>query len=371
MYQSVGGCGTPGCPATGLNFFKVVANGALGTGPNFVDPATLGVPGFNEFYYLRQYPDAAAAVQAGQYRERSCALSRHGKGQRVPGVGRGGLTDQPDRDRCRFYGDAVVDRAAERGRHLLLARSGIRSGTEQPGAVADRQCRHLVFDQRRAVRHVLCARQDDQRDRDDRAVERSRGHRGTGAVHGRARGADVALAHRSPDRPSCCTGARAAGRRSRTCWRPDLSPGLANLARLDLGQPATTFTAANVPSGTYYLRVRATNACGASSPSNEILAVVPSALPAPANLTAAVVGSSVTLLWIAPENTPVTSYLLEAGSASGLSDLARFQTGSAATSFATSGVSPGTYYVRVKTISGTATSGPSNEVVVRVLSASP
>jgi hypothetical protein len=45
----------------------VVANGSIGTGPNFVDPATRGVPGFNEFYYLRHYPDAAAAVESGQY----------------------------------------------------------------------------------------------------------------------------------------------------------------------------------------------------------------------------------------------------------------------------------------------------------------
>lgn len=69
VYESVGGCGTPGgCPAVRLNLFKVVANRALGTGPNFVDPETLGVPGFNEFYYLRQYADAAAAVAAGQYK---------------------------------------------------------------------------------------------------------------------------------------------------------------------------------------------------------------------------------------------------------------------------------------------------------------
>jgi hypothetical protein len=69
VWETTGGCGaaTGGCPAAGLNLYKVVANGALGTGPNFVDPATLGVPGFNEFYYLRHYPDAAAAVQAGQY----------------------------------------------------------------------------------------------------------------------------------------------------------------------------------------------------------------------------------------------------------------------------------------------------------------
>src|SRR5262249_56656113 len=55
------------CAAPGLNLYKVVADGSIGTGPNFVDPAPLGAPGFNEFYYLRHYPDAAAAVQAGQY----------------------------------------------------------------------------------------------------------------------------------------------------------------------------------------------------------------------------------------------------------------------------------------------------------------
>ena len=67
IYESIGGCGVASCPATGLNIYKVVANGSIGTGPNFVDPATLGVPGFNEFFYLSHYPDAAAAVQAGQY----------------------------------------------------------------------------------------------------------------------------------------------------------------------------------------------------------------------------------------------------------------------------------------------------------------
>jgi uncharacterized protein (TIGR03437 family) len=68
VYESVGGCAQGGyCTATGLNLYKVVANGAIGTGPNFVDPASLGVPGFNEFYYLRHYADAAAAVKAGQY----------------------------------------------------------------------------------------------------------------------------------------------------------------------------------------------------------------------------------------------------------------------------------------------------------------
>src|SRR5206468_1766347 len=86
----------------------------------------------------------------------------------------------------------------------------------------------------------------------------------------------------------------------------------------------------------------------------------------PTNLTATTVGSTVTLSWTAPLAASGTSYRLEAGSAAGLSDLASFPTGSTATSFSTSGVAPGTYYLRVKAISGIATSGPSNEVVVIV-----
>jgi hypothetical protein len=58
-----GFCGTPW-----LNLYKVVANRGIGTGPDFKDSASLGVPGYNEFYYLRHYPEAAAAVQAGTFR---------------------------------------------------------------------------------------------------------------------------------------------------------------------------------------------------------------------------------------------------------------------------------------------------------------
>jgi hypothetical protein len=53
---------------TGLNIYKVVGNGSLGTGPNFADSARLGVAGFNEFFYLNQHPDVAAAVERGEYR---------------------------------------------------------------------------------------------------------------------------------------------------------------------------------------------------------------------------------------------------------------------------------------------------------------
>jgi hypothetical protein len=53
--------------AGSLNVYKVVSGISIGTGPQFVDSGSLGAPGFNEFYYLRTYPDAAAAVKAGQF----------------------------------------------------------------------------------------------------------------------------------------------------------------------------------------------------------------------------------------------------------------------------------------------------------------
>lgn len=67
--ETVGGCGGPGfCGATTLNLYKVVGNGSLGTGPNFANSAALGVPGFNEFYYLNEHPDVAAAIARGEYK---------------------------------------------------------------------------------------------------------------------------------------------------------------------------------------------------------------------------------------------------------------------------------------------------------------
>jgi hypothetical protein len=54
------------------------------------------------------------------------------------------------------------------------------------------------------------------------------------------------------------------------------SPGLTNLANSDLGSAAPALTATNVAAGTYYVRVRAKNACGVSAPSNEVVLTVQS-----------------------------------------------------------------------------------------------
>ncbi|MFO1329966.1 MAG: hypothetical protein U1F56_21650 [Rubrivivax sp.] len=74
--------------------------------------------------------------------------------------------------------------------------------------------------------------------------------------------------------------------------------------------------------------------------------------------------SSVTLELVVSAEGTVSSYWLEAGSAPGLSDLAKFSTGTAATTFSASGVANGTYYVRMKSLVGGTMSAPSNEIAV-------
>jgi len=87
------------------------------------------------------------------------------------------------------------------------------------------------------------------------------------------------------------------------------------------------------------------------------------AVGTPQNFTATSSGSTVTLMWAPPPpgGDPVTAYLIEAGSASGLSELASFSTGNTLTTFSASGVGAGTYFVRVRAQSGAASGSPSNE----------
>lgn len=148
--------------------------------------------------------------------------------------------------------------------------------------------------------------------------------------------------------------------------------GATNLASLVTGSTATSFSASGVGAGVYFVRVRARNDGGLSAPSNEIVVTVGAgpcnSLPnAPTGLTSTVSGNSVSLTWAAPAGgCTVASYAIEAGSASGLADLANVNTGSTATTFGASGVASGTYYVRVRARNASGSSGPSNEVTVTV-----
>lgn len=89
---------------------------------------------------------------------------------------------------------------------------------------------------------------------------------------------------------------------------------------------------------------------------------------APAGLVHDISGATVTLAWQAglPAQGVPTRYLLEAGSAPGLSDIFSGLDVGLQTSFAASGVPPGTYYVRVRAGNYSGLSAPSNEVAVVV-----
>lgn len=141
------------------------------------------------------------------------------------------------------------------------------------------------------------------------------------------------------------------------------SSGSSNLASVQLGSARTLTVSA--PNGTYYIRVLALTAAGWSAPSNEVVITVDVGPPGtPLDLQSIVLGSLASFSWQrGPGGTP-TSYLLEAGSAPGLANLAIVPV--TATSLAVSGVPPGTYFVRMRAVNSAGTSAPSNEVTVVV-----
>lgn len=75
----------------------------------------------------------------------------------------------------------------------------------------------------------------------------------------------------------------------------------------------------------------------------------------------------VSLVWNVPTaGDPVVTYVIEAGSATGLANLASIVTNSSSPSFSAKGVANGTYYVRVRAQNAAGTSPPSNEIAVVV-----
>lgn len=143
--------------------------------------------------------------------------------------------------------------------------------------------------------------------------------------------------------------------------------GSSNIATLTVARPV--FTYSPVPAGFYFFRVRARNSAGVGAASTEVLLVVGgvAAPPNPPTFSgASVSGSTVTLSWQAPQGgTPATSYIVEAGSATGLANLAVANVGNVLTqSFA--GVPPGTYYIRIRAMNAQGVSVVSTERVITV-----
>lgn len=150
------------------------------------------------------------------------------------------------------------------------------------------------------------------------------------------------------------------------------APGRNDLADFSAGNPSTSFTAGGVGNGTYYLRVRSWTPAGKSAPSNEATLVVGATgggCPAPSapGISYAVAGTSVTIYWATPAGSP-SSYSIEVGRSSGAADVGSTTTASTSITFAPGA---GTFYARVRSVSGCGTSGASNELTFAVGGAPP
>lgn len=167
-------------------------------------------------------------------------------------------------------------------------------------------------------------------------------------------GSNVSLAW---DRPS--------GNVARYLLEVGSASGRSDILTLPIAVPTTHLDVAAVPPGAYFLRMKAANSCGTGAASSETSIVVgaaPRTPGSPRDLRVTVSGSNVTLSWTEPPGSP-TGYVLEAGTVSGLADLVRVVLGPA-TTFSTSGVPPGTYYVRVRSFNAAGVEPGEGAVVV-------
>ena len=92
----------------------------------------------------------------------------------------------------------------------------------------------------------------------------------------------------------------------------------------------------------------------------------PVAPSAPSGLSSIVSAQTVTLNWVASATGSPTAYIVEAGSSSGLANLANFSTGTPTTTFTATSVPPGTYFVRLRGANAAGAGAASNEIIVTV-----
>lgn len=147
------------------------------------------------------------------------------------------------------------------------------------------------------------------------------------------------------------------------------APGLSNLYNASVG--AVTALSAQVGNGTYFVRVRGRGLGSAiTAPSNEISFLVGatgqatcSAPPTPPiGLAGSTAGTQASVQWTAAHG--ATSYLVQAGSAPGLSDVYYGNVGAVVSVSAE--VQPGfSAYVRVVAVNGCGQSAPSTEIFLQ------
>lgn len=140
------------------------------------------------------------------------------------------------------------------------------------------------------------------------------------------------------------------------------SPGASDAATVTLPASAASYSATGVP-GTYFVRVRARNACG-SAASNEVMVSLASAceLPqAPGLPASSVSGSAVSVSWTPAAG--AASHVFEAGSLPGQANLLRMPV--AVTSMSAQ-APPGVYFVRARGQNSCGTGAPSPDAMIAV-----
>lgn len=144
------------------------------------------------------------------------------------------------------------------------------------------------------------------------------------------------------------------------------APGIYNIGTIPINAPATSTGVGGVPAGTYYVRVRASNALGTSGPSPEASVTVGGCAPpgAPASYTASTNDMAVFLQWTAGTGV-VQGYQLEAGTAPGLANLVVLPLPATPLAFGAS-VPYGRYYTRLRSTNVCGVSPPSTEVILDV-----
>lgn len=138
-----------------------------------------------------------------------------------------------------------------------------------------------------------------------------------------------------------------------------LAPGAAPIASVPVTGSAVSIP--NVPPGTYFLRLVASNGAGPSAPSNEITVAVGVAPPPGAPMLHAPVVSNrtVTLSWSAGAGGTPSSYTLLASVTPNGAPIVSVPLTGSSVSFP--GVPPGTYFLRLLASNAAGTSAPSTE----------
>lgn len=145
------------------------------------------------------------------------------------------------------------------------------------------------------------------------------------------------------------------------------SPGFATpLVSMPLPASPRSATVSSIPPGTYYVRIVAQNAGGASAASNEVPVTVAGATTpgAPTLNVPTVSGNSVTVSWSPGAGGAPTSYTLTATATPGGVPIATVPLTGVSAGF--TGVPSGTYYLQLTASNGAGTSAPSNQVTVVV-----